>query len=108
MTPGRGAGRTCGSSVHVTDLPVNADFEDGFADDAGRRWRANVERCVETGVAGLSIEDKAARPAPSIPVEVAVDRLRAARAAIDRLGRGRDAGRPLRGLSDADASTWTR
>ena len=42
--------------VEATDLPVNADFEGGFAHDASGVAR-NVERCLETGVAALSIED---------------------------------------------------
>ncbi len=41
----------------VTDLPVNADFEAGFADTADGVG-VNVARCIETGVAGLSIEDR--------------------------------------------------
>jgi 2-methylisocitrate lyase-like PEP mutase family enzyme len=67
----------------LTDLPVNADFESGFAataDEVG----ANVTRCIETGVAGLSIEDRNAVGLDSL--EVAAARVRAARAAIDRSG----------------------
>ena len=62
----------------VTDLPVNADFEAGFADTA-QGVGVNVARCIETGVAGLSIEDKVGKG--FYPVEVAVERLRAARGA---------------------------
>jgi methylisocitrate lyase len=66
------------------DVPVNADFEAGFADrpeDVG----ANVARAVETGVAGLSIEDSTgAAAAPLYDFDLAVERIRAARAAIDR------------------------
>ena len=40
----------------ATDVPVNADFEGGYADDPAG-VAANVTRCCETGVAGLSIED---------------------------------------------------
>jgi 2-methylisocitrate lyase-like PEP mutase family enzyme len=68
---------------NVTDLPVNADFEAGFADTA-EGVGANVSRCIETGVAGLSIEDRDGRR--FYPLDVAVDRIRAARAAIDRSG----------------------
>jgi 2-methylisocitrate lyase-like PEP mutase family enzyme len=69
--------------VGVTDLPVNADFEAGFSDTA-EGVGANVARCIETGVAGLSIED---RDGPALyPFDVAVQRMRAARAAIDRSG----------------------
>jgi 2-methylisocitrate lyase-like PEP mutase family enzyme len=44
--------------VGVTDLPINADFEAGFADSAAG-VAANVSRCIDTGVAGLSIDDMA-------------------------------------------------
>ena len=67
----------------VTDLPVNADFEAGFAATPDG-VAANVARCVETGVAGLSIEDRDG--AALFPLEAAVARIRAARAAIDRTG----------------------
>ncbi len=69
--------------VNATPLPVNADFESGYAhhpEDVAR----NVRLCVETGVAGLSIEDAtgdSARPLYELPL--AVERIRAARAAID-------------------------
>ncbi|MCW6509944.1 isocitrate lyase/PEP mutase family protein [Lichenifustis flavocetrariae] len=69
--------------VGITDLPVNADFEAGFAvtpDGVGR----NVTRCIETGVAGLSIEDRDGDR--FYPVAIAAERIRAARAAIDRSG----------------------
>jgi 2-methylisocitrate lyase-like PEP mutase family enzyme len=71
--------------VQVTDLPVNADFEAGFADTA-EGVAASVARCVETGVAGLSIEDKDPRTGAFFPREEAAARMRAARAAIDRTG----------------------
>ncbi len=67
----------------ATDLPVNADFEAGFA-DTPEGVAANVARCVETGVAGLSIEDRDGQE--FFPFEAAVARLRAARAAIDASG----------------------
>jgi len=69
--------------VGVTDLPVNADFEAGFAADA-QGVADNVARCVETGVAGLSIEDREGKAL--YPIGTAVERLAAARAAIDRAG----------------------
>jgi 2-methylisocitrate lyase-like PEP mutase family enzyme len=69
--------------VGVTDLPVNADFEAGFADTADGVAH-NVTRCVETGVAGLSIEDRTG--ATLYDLDVAVERIAAARAAIDRSG----------------------
>jgi 2-methylisocitrate lyase-like PEP mutase family enzyme len=71
--------------VNVTDLPVNADFEAGFSDTA-EGVAASVARCVETGVAGLSIEDKDPRTGGFFPRDEAIARVRAARAAIDRTG----------------------
>ena len=70
----------------ASDLPMNADFGSGYARDADG-VAANVERCVATGVAGLSIEDSTGDAGePLFPLEHAVERLRAARAAIDRHG----------------------
>jgi 2-methylisocitrate lyase-like PEP mutase family enzyme len=74
--------------VSAVDLPVNADFESGYADDPDG-VAASVRRCVATGVAGLSIEDATgdrARPLYDLPR--AVERLEAARAAIDESGAG--------------------
>jgi 2-methylisocitrate lyase-like PEP mutase family enzyme len=72
--------------VDATDLPVNADFEDGYAETADQVG-ANVRLAVETGVAGLSIEDATGDPAePLHPVTSAVERVRAAREAIDVTG----------------------
>lgn len=72
--------------VDATALPVNADFEAGYAADAAGVAR-NVRRAVETGVAGLSIEDSTGNPdAPLRDIPEAVERLRAARAAIDEAG----------------------
>lgn len=70
----------------ATDLPVNADFEGGFADDPAG-VAANVTRGVATGVAGLSIEDSTGdASAPLYEMTLAVERIRAARAAIDATG----------------------
>jgi 2-methylisocitrate lyase-like PEP mutase family enzyme len=70
----------------ATDVPLNADFENGFADDA-EGVAANVARCVATGVAGLSIEDSTkGGPKPLYDLDLAVARIKAARAAIDRAG----------------------
>ncbi|HET7547252.1 MAG TPA: isocitrate lyase/phosphoenolpyruvate mutase family protein, partial [Usitatibacter sp.] len=69
--------------VEATDLPVNADFESGYASDA-QGVAQSVRMAIDTGVAGISIEDStgdAANPVRS--VEDALARLRAARAAID-------------------------
>ena len=75
-----------GEIAAATDLPVNADFENGYADDIGR-MADNVTRCIATGVAGLSIEDATGDDAnPLYDFDVAVARVKAARAAIDRAG----------------------
>ena len=67
----------------ATDLPVNADFESGFA-DTPERVAANVRRAIKTGIAGLSIEDQWGDGL--YPLEDAVARIAAARAAIDASG----------------------
>lgn len=68
------------------DVPVSADFEGGFA-DAPAGVAANVALATATGVAGLSIEDCTADPAnPLFEFELAVERIQAAREAIDRSG----------------------
>lgn len=72
--------------VEATDLPVNADFESGFGKDAAEVGES-VRLCVEAGVAGLSIEDSTGHPEePLFPIEVAVERMKAARRAIDATG----------------------
>lgn len=72
--------------VEATDLPVNADFESGFGDSPDEVAQS-VMLAVETGIAGLSIEDSTGDPAaPLFPIEVAVERLKAARHAIDQSG----------------------
>lgn len=74
--------------VEATPLPVNADFQSGFAHDA-EGVAANVALCVGTGVAGLSIEDATGdAAAPLYDRMHAIDRVRAARAAIDASGTG--------------------
>ena len=74
--------------VAATDLPVNADFESGYAREAGA-LADNVRLCMDTGVAGLSIEDSTGDPArPLYELPQAVERIRAARAAIDAAGGG--------------------
>jgi 2-methylisocitrate lyase-like PEP mutase family enzyme len=72
--------------AEATDVPLNADFGSGYAPDPAGVGR-NVERCIATGVAGLSLEDSTGdddRPLYDLPL--AVERLRAARAAVDRVG----------------------
>ncbi|SEG51288.1 isocitrate lyase/PEP mutase family protein [Bosea lathyri] len=72
----------------VPDLPINADFENGYADTADG-VAANVKLCIATGVAGLSIEDATGREdEPLYPFELAVERIRAARRAVDETGSG--------------------
>jgi 2-methylisocitrate lyase-like PEP mutase family enzyme len=72
--------------VAATDVPVNADFEGGYA-DAPDGVAESVKLCVDTGVAGLSIEDSTSDPAiPLYDFDLALARVRAARAAIDQAG----------------------
>jgi 2-methylisocitrate lyase-like PEP mutase family enzyme len=72
--------------VEATDLPVNADFENGYADDP-EGVAANVRACVATGVAGISIEDAGDRRENAIyELPLAVERIRAAREAIGDSG----------------------
>lgn len=75
--------RQIASSV---DVPVNGDFEGGFAvDPAG--VAANVTRAVATGIAGVSIEDSTGdASSPLFDFDLSVDRIRAARSAIDASG----------------------
>jgi 2-methylisocitrate lyase-like PEP mutase family enzyme len=70
----------------ATDVPLNADFENGFADDPDE-VAANVTRCIATGVAGLSIEDSPNNATtPLYDSDLALKRVKAARAAIDKAG----------------------
>lgn len=72
--------------VAATDLPINADFESGFADSAAG-VQESVRLALGTGVAGLSIEDSTGRAdEPLMPLAEAVERLRAARRAVDQAG----------------------
>jgi 2-methylisocitrate lyase-like PEP mutase family enzyme len=72
--------------VAATPLPINADFQDGYAREP-ERVAENVALCVKTGAAGLSIEDATGdRAAPLYERGLAVERVRAARAAIDASG----------------------
>jgi methylisocitrate lyase len=67
----------------AVDIPVNADFEDGFAHEADK-VAINVARAVKTGVAGLSIEDYTGdKTKPLFERDLAIARIKAARAAID-------------------------
>jgi len=72
--------------VMATDLPINADFENGYARDAAG-VAESVHLAVETGVAGLSIEDSTGEASsPLYSIDTAVERMRAARTAIDKSG----------------------
>jgi 2-methylisocitrate lyase-like PEP mutase family enzyme len=79
---------------HLRDLadavgvPLNADFQGGFADDP-EGVAVNVRLATETGIAGLSIEDSTGdADEPLYPFDLAVERIRAARQAIDESGTG--------------------
>jgi 2-methylisocitrate lyase-like PEP mutase family enzyme len=75
-----------GEIVAASPLPVNADFLNGFADEP-ESVAVNVERCIATGVAGLSIEDNTGRSdTPLYEKSLAVERIRAARRAIEASG----------------------
>jgi 2-methylisocitrate lyase-like PEP mutase family enzyme len=72
--------------VAATDVPVNADFEGGYA-DAPEGVAESMRLCIDTGVAGLSIEDSTSDPAiPLYEFDLALARVRAARAAVDKAG----------------------
>ena len=72
--------------VEATELPVNADYESGYA-HAPAQVAENVRLCVETGVAGVSIEDATGdKGKPLYDLDLAVARMRAARQAIDASG----------------------
>jgi 2-methylisocitrate lyase-like PEP mutase family enzyme len=70
----------------AVDLPVNADFASGYGTNP-QEVEDSVTRCVATGVAGLSIEDSTGDPsAPLFELPVAIERVQAARQAIDHSG----------------------
>ncbi len=72
--------------TEAADLPLNADFENGFADDPDT-VAENVTKCIATGVAGLSIEDSPNNAStPLYDFDLALARVKAARAAIDKAG----------------------
>lgn len=72
--------------VTATSLPVNADFQNGYAHDP-EGVAANVKLCVATGVAGLSIEDATGDATnPLYEKNLAIERIRAARSAINATG----------------------
>lgn len=74
--------------VEATGLPINADFLAGYADEPDD-VATNVRLCIATGVAGLSIEDSTGRKVPPLyDKNLAIERVRAARSAIDTSGNG--------------------
>jgi 2-methylisocitrate lyase-like PEP mutase family enzyme len=70
----------------ATDLPINADFESGFANEP-EKVAESVTLAIRAGVSGLSVEDRVVGdPAKLLDAPIAVERIRAARAAIDASG----------------------
>ena len=74
----------CESLANATDIPINADFEDGYADDP-ESVAANLQRLAETGVAGCSIEDFSRRTRTLFSQNQAVERIHAAAEAVRSL-----------------------
>ena len=70
--------------VTATTLPVNADFQNGYADEPDA-VAESVRLCVATGIAGLSVEDNAGNGA-LYDEELALERIKAARRSIDETG----------------------
>jgi 2-methylisocitrate lyase-like PEP mutase family enzyme len=76
----------CAELAEATDVPLNVDYEGGYADDPDG-VAESVRLCVETGIAGLSIEDSTNDPKnPLYDFDLALARVKAARAAIDKAG----------------------
>ncbi|MDB5602370.1 MAG: carboxyvinyl-carboxyphosphonate phosphorylmutase [Xanthobacteraceae bacterium] len=76
----------CREMAEATDVPINVDYEGGYADDPAG-VAESVTLCCETGIAGLSIEDSTQDPAtPLYDFDLALARVKAARTAIDRSG----------------------
>lgn len=74
--------------AHGVEVPINADFEGAFAVDP-QQVHANVMRATATGIAGLSVEDSTGDGEhPLYEFELAVERVRAARQAVDNSGTG--------------------
>jgi 2-methylisocitrate lyase-like PEP mutase family enzyme len=72
--------------VGAVDLPVTIDFERGYATDAAT-LAANVTRLIDTGAAGLNLEDSTGdQTSPLVPLDLAVERVAAVRAAADAAG----------------------
>src|SRR5262249_58943231 len=76
----------CAEIAAAIDVPLNVDYEGGYANDPDG-VAESVRLCVETGIAGLSIEDSTGDPAnPLYDFDLALARVKAARAAIDKAG----------------------
>ncbi|MGB5107876.1 MAG: isocitrate lyase/phosphoenolpyruvate mutase family protein [Candidatus Zixiibacteriota bacterium] len=74
--------------VDATPLPVNADFQNGYARDPIQLCE-NVRLCIAQGVGGLSIEDATGRKdKPLYDRAAAIERVKAARVAVDACGKG--------------------
>lgn len=72
--------------VEAVDLPINADFENGFADTI-TELEESVSLVIETGVAGFSIEDSTGdAQSPLMTLNDAAERISAARSTIDKMG----------------------
>ena len=75
-----------GEIAAATSLPVNADFQNGYA-DAPEDVATSVALCIKTGIAGLSIEDSTGHDdTPLYEMMLAIERIKAARQAIDESG----------------------
>jgi 2-methylisocitrate lyase-like PEP mutase family enzyme len=76
----------CRELAEATDVPLNVDYEGGYADDPDG-VAESVRLCVETGIAGLSIEDSTNDPnKPLYDFDLALARVKAARGAIGKAG----------------------
>ena len=97
----------CTELAAATNIPINADFENGFADDPAH-VAANVRRVAETGVAGCSIEDYSRDSKTLYDFDLAVERVQAAAEAVASLGIDFQltarAENLLRGVDDLDAT----
>ena len=90
--------------VAAVDLPMNADFENGYADEP-KDIAANVRLCLETGVAGLSIEDNSGRrDRPLYDLDLAVERIRAAKEEVGNGGVARQI--EIIGQLEAELGSW--
>ncbi len=74
------------SIVDATSLPVNADFQDGYTDNL-EELSSNIEKCIQTGIAGFSIEDATGKKDNPLSLKsLAIEKIRVARSTIDKSG----------------------